>query len=657
MAVLEYNASDIDFLIERFSALTDKQEYELPSEFAERVRYLSGDLTPFPGKFSWERFPYFVEIVDNFAPDNPIREVTILKGNQLGCTTCVLETILLYNIMVNPSPQAYITADAALMKTSIQIKVEKMIDSAGARDLIFSQNKKQKGKKDSGDTAFAKEYPGGYLHSFGSRSPAKFRSISYKVEVVDEVDGFPDSIKKEGDVVSLARSRTNAYSSKYKIAWGSTPLVKQSSKILVLYEEGDQRKYFVPCKHCGKKQELIWHGKNEDGSVYGIVWENNEDFEPIYETVAYKCKFCGKLMKNYDKTSIMKKGKWIATAKRKHPYKVSYHISPIYNPPGMYSWEDMVMDWAECWDIKNNRVKDKEKYRVFRNTKQGLPFEETGKQIRYERAVMFRRAGFVRGKVPNDIAIRDSGSRILIICCSVDVQKRNLFVDVKGYSVNGVSWTLDFFSIDGETEDFNGPWDELAKYIEEARFVSNDGKVYRILITLVDSGRYTDYVYAFCGRFSSGVYPCKGAEYIKGGETYRVFDRKTLERINLPLAYHINTTKMKDRISNMMSVAMWVEGQSQPDWYPNFPDDFRDDYFKQFEAESKVDIIDKRTNKYVKTIWKQRPGADNHAFDTYGYNMAALEIWATEYCRYVLREKGLNWATFWHAAKEEVFIE
>lgn len=52
MQATEYEISDIDFLIERFAALTAKQVYELPSVFAERVRYLPADLTPFPGRFS-----------------------------------------------------------------------------------------------------------------------------------------------------------------------------------------------------------------------------------------------------------------------------------------------------------------------------------------------------------------------------------------------------------------------------------------------------------------------------------------------------------------------------------------------------------------------------------------------------------------------------
>ena len=56
-------------------------------------------------------------------------------------------------------------------------------------------------------------------------------------------------------------------------------------------------------------------------------------------------------------------------------------------------------------------------------------------------------------------------------------------------------------------------------------------------------------------------------------------------------------------------------------------------------------------------LWKQRSGVDNHAFDTYGYNMAALEIFADAYCRDALGLSGLSWAHFWQTAKEGVFIE
>jgi phage terminase large subunit GpA-like protein len=648
---------DVDFLIGEFRKLTDSRQYELPSMFAERVRRLTPDLSPFPGKFSFSRFPYFKKIVDCFYPLDPTEDVVVMKGNQIGFTTAVLETVVLYHIMAVPKPQMFVTADQKQAQTSVSLKIDKMIDNAGARRFIFSQSRKARGSRNTGDTNKAKEYPGGFLHVYGSKNPDSFRVMSYQISTADEVDAYKDSLSDEGSVISLVQNRTDSYEGKRKRLWGSTPLVKQTSKIEPLYEDGDQEKYFVPCKFCGTMQELVWHGIKESGETYGIVWENDAEYNPIVKTVGYKCPHCGGIMKNYDKAEIIPKGEWRPTAKSKHPNLKSFHLSPLYNPPGMFSWESMVKAWAECWDLEHNRPKDKEKYRTFRNTKQGLTFEEAGTQIKYERAVQFRRFGFARKRVPNLMAITDSGSPILIVVASVDVQKYCLFVDVKGYSAKGVVWTLDFFSLDGETADFNGVWDALDEYLENTRFLGDDGRAYRIAITLVDSGWNTDYVYAFCARHYAGVYASKGVDYIKAGETFKIFDKGTLDRIGLPLAYHVNTTKLKDRISNSMGAAVWNTNEFQPPWYPNFPEDFRDDYFKMFEAENKVDEYDRKTNKYLRTIWKQKQGIPNHAFDTYAYNLAALEIFANDFCRRGLGLPAMDWTAFWDAIKDGEFIE
>jgi phage terminase large subunit GpA-like protein len=413
-------------------------------------------------------------------------------------------------------------------------------------------------------------------------------------------------------------------------------------------------------------QELVWHGKNDDGYTWGIVWENDENYEPKYETVAYKCcnPACGGLMKNYDKAVIIPRGEWRPTAKATSPYTKSFHLTPIYNPPGMYTWEDMVKQWSECWDIKNNRPRDKEKYRIFRNTKQGLTFEEFGVQIESERARQFRRTGFIletepggflaRG-VPNDMALEDSGSPILIAIASVDVQKDCLYVDVKGYSYGGVTWTLEFERIEGNTADFNGPWDKLDAIISDKRYIGTDGKVYRIQVTFIDSGYNTEWVYEFVKKHSYGVFACKGVDYFKTGETYQLFSAAAINKIGIN-ALNINTGKLKDKISNTLTSSMWITGQRQPWWYSNFREDFHEDYFKQFEAEVKKEVRDAVTHQFRKIIWEQKFGADNHAFDTYVYNLAALEFVADQFCR-ELGQPSLNWTAFWDFALQGEFYE
>jgi phage terminase large subunit GpA-like protein len=317
----------------------------------------------------------------------------------------------------------------------------------------------------------------------------------------------------------------------------------------------------------------------------------------------------------------------------------------------------MVRQWAECWDIGKNRLRDKEKYRLFRNTKQGLTFEEGGVQIQFERVTQFRRTGFVQGKVPNDIALEDTGSVILFLAASVDVQNDCLYVDVKGYSDGGATWTIDFFEIKGNTGEFNGVWDKLDMFLGDKRYIGTDEKIYPICITLIDSGHNAEYVYEFTKRHLSGVYACKGKDWFDTGETYRFFSPGALEKTGMPLAFHINTGKLKDRISNSLMRSFWKGAEYQPYWYPNFPEDFRDDYFRMFEAETKQEKRDPITQQFRGYVWKLAFGQPNHALDTYVYNLAGLEVAAEYCCRYDLDLPALDWTAFWEYAKTGVFYE
>ena len=662
--------NEIDFLINQFSKITDELKYENPSDFAERVRYLPKELSPFPGKFSYSKFPYFKKIVNMFHPLHPAREVVFMKGNQLGSNVSVLEVILLYYIMIDPAPQMFITADAGLIRTGVNTRIEAMINYAGARNLIFAQSKKARGSHSTGDTGNEKQYPGGFLHFYGSKNPDKFRQNSYRAAEVDEIDAYKKNVKDEGNIISLIRNRTDAYIRTRKIYYASTPLLKQTSIIEPLFLEGDQEYYYVPCIHCGEYQVLEWHGITDSGNQYGVVWENDKNYNPIVAnpdrgietSVRYKCKFCGGLMQNHDKELMINSGEWRATSESKTPGLYSFHLTPLYNPPGMFSWDDYVKEWAACWDIKNNRVKEIEKYRTFRNTKEGKTFEDKGITLSSERVVLFRRFGFVRGKVPNYLAEKDSGSSILVLICSVDVQKNALWVDVKGYSAGGATWTIDFFPIEGDTATFNGPWDELDKFLSDKTYIGvkenglPDGKEYHISLTLVDSGWNTEWVYAYAMRHGQGVYACKGKDYIEGGETFQLFKQSTLKGIGLGLAFHINTMKLKDRISNAFMNLNWNDRELQPAWYPNFADDFRDDYFLQFEAEERVDVKD-QYGRWQKTIWRPFAGKANHALDTYCYNLAGLEILARDWCKYSLNLEALDWTAFWESIKGGMFYD
>ena len=646
--------SDIDFLISQFKLLPEKREYIEPAEYIQKIRYIDKSLSPFPGKFSYDKFPYFKEIINNLSPESPVKYIFVMKGNQCGYTTGVIEPGMMYYMGAVPEEQALVLPDGTMATDYAKTKLESCIDNCGLRNIIASQSKKSKASKDTGDTTLRKQYPGGSLRIFGGGSGNRFRNFSYKVIFVDEADALLTKIKGEGDVFALLKARQDAFQNHSKMIIGSTPKEESSSLINKLFLSATQKYYYVPCKHCGSKQALewaIWDKQDKSKQIGGIIWQNDSDFRPILETVGYKCPYCGGIMKNYDKTEIIKKGEWISSVeKAERPDAESYHITALYNPPGMFSWEDYVIEWAQAWDLKTNRVKDIEKYRAFRNLKQGLPFIEQHETIKYERAQRYRRFGFARGIVPNKMALRDTGSEILILIASVDVQKNGLYVDIVGYTDRGCNFSVDFRWIEGDVEQFGGPWDDLSNLIQ-SDFCDDRNKRYRPMITLVDSGHYTGWVYAFCSRFSAGVYACKGQDWIKDGATYQLFSPQTLKQIGLPLAYHINTGLLKDRIASEMNKLFWNDNELQPAWYPNFPEDFGDDYYKMYEAEEKVEVVNKYTGQYIKTIWRQKFGADNHAFDTRVYNKGALEIFADDICRNEFGYDSLDWNTFWNYAK------
>jgi phage terminase large subunit GpA-like protein len=135
--------SSIDYPIFQFQNLPESKKIELPSEYAERMRTIPAGLTPFPGRFSFGRFPYFRRILDSLSPLAPTKEVVLMKGNQVGANAAALESFVLYNIGCEPKAQLSITTDEELAKKSAQIKIERMIDSAGLRHLIFSQTQKK----------------------------------------------------------------------------------------------------------------------------------------------------------------------------------------------------------------------------------------------------------------------------------------------------------------------------------------------------------------------------------------------------------------------------------------------------------------------------------------------------------------------------------
>ena len=635
------------WLYDRFDELTDELIILDPSEWAPEKRYLPPQVTPMPGYYSFDVAPYLREIIDCLSPHSPIREVDVMKGVQICFTVGVLENIIGYVIdHIKNAPVMFLTADAELAQLRMESYVTPMINYSGLDHLIKSADETNKRKTGKTDKKIEWE-GGGFLVPFGAQNATKLRSISIQYLLEDEIDGYPDKVGKDGDPCKLAEDRTAAYESSRKILRGSTPLISQTSKILPAYNKGDRRKFLVPCKHCHKKQELIFSGVNDDGTIYGIYFECDDDGMLIEESVVYICRYCQGEMVNDDKAYMLPRGEWQATKRSSNPERRSYHINALYSPVGMQTWSTQVRKWLDAWDVVADRVKDLELLQQFYNNVLGLPFEMRGEALKYERVVLHRRAVYFSGDIPNTIAVKETGSPILVLTCAVDVHKRHLDVQVIGWCKRGRFYSIEWLKLEGDCESLEAePWDDLRDLIENKIYRADDGKLYRIQLTLVDAQYNTDIVHRFCGEYSGGVHPIRGTELSTKGATVREFSEFT-SKVGT-IGYNITTTIYKDRLAAALK-RDWDGVGPQPDWHPNFPQDYQDQFFKELTIETKKEKINEKTKKREGFIWV---GRDAHSWDLTVYCSAAHDMIALDICERELGLDCIDRPKFWALCEE-----
>lgn len=582
---------DKAYVYEQFSILTDDKVVYKVSEWAEAKRYLPSELSPLHGFWDNNNNPAMVEIMDCMSENSPIREVALKKGAQVGWTTAVIENFLGYIIDYCPGPTMFVTATKDMAEKAVELRIDRMIQNAGLMDKIYAQNQQaDKYNRKTGNTKSKKEFPGGFILPIGSNSPNSLRMTSVKNLLMDEIDAFPVSAGKEGDPISLAEKRTNAYQHQRKVLYGSTPLIKGTSKIDKLYKKGDQRQYHVPCKDCGEFQQLIFEQ---------ISYERDDDGYLILDSVVYVCKFCGCIWKNSDKEYFLPKGKWVPTARSVNPNFRSYHLSGLYSPVGTYDWEKAVEDWIEAQT-------DIQKLKTFVNTVIGEPWEEKGKKNDY-RVINKKRTDYSRGTVPPEV---------ICLTAAVDVHDNLFYIEIVGWARNQVTYSIDWIELEVDNEAFSSSgWDELDDVLSKKY-----GNL-SILMAFVDSGHKTDKVYAFCSRFTNGVFPCKGGSKFKGSNAYKtssVAGEDNLTLIVLAGNYY------KDKLFSWLNLEKKNDGEI-PYGFPFYPNDYGDEFFKGYENEILMEQIDKLGN-VVGHNWERRTTkAFNEPWDVRVYAMVAFD--------------------------------
>lgn len=648
--MIEHDSIGAEWLADIVDGMTDHIEHISPSDYNEQNRYLPASVSNLPGYLRYAVNPFMREIVDCFDVDSPVREVNLKKGVQITYSTALESGFLYFLGHVKTLPIMYMSADKELAQLRIENNFIPMINQSGLDHLIRSSD-----EGNSRKTGKTKDYiqfaGGGYLVPFGAKNADKMRSFSIAVLLKDEIDAWPLVVGRDGDPDDLSDGRCKAYWDKRKIFRGSTPLIKGTSKIEKAYQDGDQRHYYVLCKHCGFEQVIRW---KTDDDVGGFKWDFDENGTLKNSSVRYCCQKCGGPHYEHDKAKLFSPefgAKWKPTAIPKKEGVRSYHLPAYYSPIGMQPWYACVESFLAGFDPIERKVIDIGKYQVFYNNILGEPFEIMGSKIRFTSVSAHRRGEYTLGHIPNKYAEKYAGSPILFLTCQVDVHKTFLAVTVMGWCRDAKNFVIEYLRIDGD--DFSDleckGWGELRKIIEETEYVADDGKKYRVILTFVDAGYANDTVTKFCADYASSVYPILGRDRASKNQTIKEFAQ--FETQQGTTGFRIVVDHYKDRLAPVLRREWTEDSGPQSPYHFNAPTNLPDAAIKELTVETRREKTDERGHTTYE--WHRPGNARNELWDLLCYGHAAVEILAWSICIKAFELDTIDWPTFWDYVEKE----
>ena len=585
---------------ERYSRAVEIAAGMNPAQWAVEERYFehgeSWVSSKARRKFSFEDAPYEVECHD--APFEPEVQTTVFQWASDMGKTAVEANIIGFAIDRDPSKIIVAYPNDASAQTWSKDVLSGLIDATPGLRMKVRAAK----SRDSGNTIAHKKFPGGSISCISVQTPSALRQRRARIVIGDEIDAWPGDVGGEGDPVALLFKRSEGYADSVQIL-SSTPTIKGLSRIENWFERSDKRYWHCPCVKCGRLQILRW--KN-------VIWPEGE-----HENARLFCDFadCRHPHTDEDRKTIIRRGKWIATA----PFKGvrGYHLSGIYSLfPAKKGYTNKLHQMAQDAHDAAHSANPRATLRVWKNTFLAETDEDEA-EPRIEWGPIFdRREDYItpagEGVAPKIIL----PAAVRVLTAGLDVQGNRFEIEVQGFARDEQSWGIEHLQIPGEPTDERS-WDK----VEEAllrQYEHASGVRFDISLSFVDSGKWSDFVYRFCKRprLAGRVFP------VKGGSTYGLPIIGRLRKWGRGASgYLIGTDTAKDVIYGRLKLPRNEDG-SFPAGYSHFPLTYDAEFFRQLviERAGKVYVKGQPTTHY----FKEHEADRNEALDLRVYALAAF---------------------------------
>lgn len=317
--------------------------------------------------------------------DPRVERVVLMTSARVGKTQ-LINNVVGYHIHQDPTGILVVLPTTSAAEEWSKEELAPMLrDSPALRRKVSAAR-----SRDSSNTVLHKQFPGGKLFVVGANAPAGLSAKTTRLVLCDEVDRYPASAGTEGDPVSLAIRRSSGFWNR-KIVLSSTPGIEGASRIATAYAESDQRRFWVPCPHCGEPQVLRWEM---------VRWPDGRP-----DQAEYHCAGCGVPWTDAQRWRQIELAEQLGggwRAETQFHGTAGFHISELYS-----TWR-RIAQTAEDFAVARH---DAERMKVWVNTSLGETYRERGEAPDHVK-LLAAAEDMPRGVVPDESVVLTLGADV-----------------------------------------------------------------------------------------------------------------------------------------------------------------------------------------------------------------------------------------------------